>query len=229
VTYPAPLRAGVLLRRYKRFFADVEVDGQVLVAHCPNTGSMRNCIGERSPCRISAAQNPKRKLGWTLEQVCVDGRWIMVNTHRANQVVEEALRAGYVEPLADYGTVEREKRLGESRIDFRLSGPSGTCWVEVKNVTLFEQGDAMFPDSVTKRGAKHLAELSAAKRNGDRAVMLFHVGMTSGAVVRPAEHLDPAYAAALRQAVAVGVEVMAYRTSMSTTELRLDERMDVRL
>ncbi|MDY7116305.1 DNA/RNA nuclease SfsA [Halomonas sp. SSL-5] len=223
MNYPE-LIPGTLLRRYKRFLADVRLDdGREVVAHCPNTGSMRavNVPG----CRVwlSPSDDPKRKLAWTWELIELpqpDGRLAMasVQTGRANRIVEEALRAGRVPSLTGYAELRREApvaRAGEkaSRLDFRLDDPArGTAFVEVKQVTLREpDGHGYFPDAVSERGRKHLEVLMALAAAGQRAVLLFCVAHEGIADVAPAEHLDPAYARALREAATRGVEVLAQR------------------
>lgn len=234
--YPAPLVEGVFLRRYKRFFADVEIDGQTVTAHCPNTGSMRACTEDRAPVRLLWHDNPKRKLPWTLEQICVDGRWILVNTGRPNRVVEEAVREGRIPELQGYDVVQRERRLGDSRVDLLLLDGADDpevarriCWVEVKNVTLVEGGVARFPDAVTARGTKHLRELAAALGPGRRAVLMLHVGHEGGEIVRPADDLDPVWAETVREAASQGVEVLARRCRMDGEGLVLGEAVPVDL
>ncbi|MDR5893886.1 DNA/RNA nuclease SfsA [Halomonas mongoliensis] len=221
--YP-DLVPGTLLRRYKRFLADVRLDdGREVVAHCPNTGSMRavNVPG----CRVwlSPSDNPKRKLAWTWELIELpqpDGGVALasVQTGRANRIVEEALREGRVVELAGYAELKAEVRVSigdekASRLDFRLDDPErGSAFVEVKQVTLREaDGHGYFPDAVSERGRRHLEVLSALAERGERAVLLFCVAHEAIPDVAPAEHLDPAYAAALRAAAASGVEVLARR------------------
>ncbi|MCG6659558.1 DNA/RNA nuclease SfsA [Halomonas campisalis] len=220
--YPE-LVAGVLLRRYKRFLADVRLaDGRDVVAHCPNTGSMRavNVPG----CRVwlAPSDNPARKLAWTWELIELpqpDGSLAMVSVHtgRTNRIVEEALRAGRVPGLAGYASLRREARVARpgakaSRLDFRLEDPvQGTAFVEVKQVTLKEvDGHGYFPDAVSERGRRHLEALAALAARGERAVLLFCVAHTGIGDVAPAAHLDPAYAATLREVTRRGVEVLAH-------------------
>lgn len=215
--YPE-LVPGTLLRRYKRFLADVELtDGRVVVAHCPNTGSMRavNVPG----CRVwlSASDNPKRKLAWTWELIELpqeDGRLALasVQTGRANALVEEALQDGMITELAGFATLRREVAIAGSRLDFRLTAQSGAeTYVEVKQVTLKEtDGHGYFPDAVSVRGRKHLEVLAQLAAEGKRAVLLFCVAHEGIDAVAPAAHLDPAYAAALIEAAECGVEVLAY-------------------
>ncbi|MGE4532627.1 DNA/RNA nuclease SfsA [Halomonas sp.] len=244
--YPE-LVPGTLLRRYQRFLADVRLDdGREVTAHCPNTGSMRavNVPG----CRVwlSPSDNPKRKLAWTWELIELpqpDGTLALasVQTGRANRIVEEALRAGRVPGLEGYAELRREATVaaaGEptSRLDFRLDDPTrGVAFVEVKQVTLKEpDGHGYFPDAVSARGRKHLEVLAALAQAGQRAVLLFCVAHEGIDDVAPAEHLDPAYAQALREAARRGVEVLAQRCEIRRegerpVAIRLGEPLPVAL
>lgn len=222
MTYPA-LVSGTLLRRYKRFLADVRLDsGEDVVAHCPNTGSMKavNVPG----CRVwlSPSDNPKRKLAWTWEWIALpqpEGGTALASVHtgRANRWVESAITAGDIPPLSGYQTLKREVKVGEARLDFRLDDPEkGAAYVEVKQVTLKEaDGHGYFPDSVSARGTKHLATLAALAQQGERAVLLFCVAHEGIADVAPAAHIDATYAAALSDAVQAGVEVLAYGVTVT--------------
>jgi len=229
------LEEGRLIRRYKRFLADIETaDGELLTIHCPNTGSMFNCMVEGGAVWFSRSSDPKRKLPGTWELAeTPQGRWACVNTARANPLVEEALREGVISELAGFTTLKREVPYGEenSRIDFRLEYPSGMAYVEVKSVTLGFDGTrvAAFPDAKTQRGAKHLRELSSLARQGIRAVQLYCVNLSDIDAVRPAGEIDAAYAEALKEAKAAGVEVLAYGAVLTPTEIRLTRRLDVQL
>lgn len=212
------LEVGVLLRRYKRFLADVHLEsGQQVVAHCPNTGSMKavNIPG----CRVwlSPSDNPKRKLAWTWEWIELpqeDGSVAMASVHtgRANRMVEAAIVSGDIAPLAGYSTLKREVNVTGARLDFRLDDPEhGEAYVEVKQVTLKEaDGHGYFPDSVSIRGTKHLHTLTALAEQGKRAVLLFCVAHEGIRTVAPAAHIDPDYAAALEEAKQAGVDILAY-------------------
>lgn len=231
--FAPPLARGVFLRRYQRFFADVGLpDGEVLTLHCANTGSMRNCQVSGAPCWFSRTADPRRKLPGTLEIVTTgDGRLAGVNTGRANHLVEEAIAAGRIEALRSYAGVRREVRYGEenSRIDFLLQGRGAPCYVEVKSVTLsLGDGRAAFPDTVTRRGAKHLRELAAVAAEGARAVLLFCVQLSDIEVVVPAADLDPDYARALRQARRLGVEVLAWGCRLGPEEIVLERELEFR-
>jgi sugar fermentation stimulation protein A len=224
-----------LLRRYKRFLADIELaSGEQMTIHCPNTGSMFNCMVEGGQVWFSRSNDPKRKLPGTWEiSETPQGRLACVNTARANPLVEEALRAGVITELNGFTALKREVAYGEerSRIDFRLEYPDGFAYVEVKSVTLGFDGStvAAFPDAVTQRGAKHLRELAGLARQGVRAVQLYCVNLSGIEAVRPAAEIDPAYAEALRVAVADGVEVLAYGVHLDNEQVYIDRPLPVLL
>ncbi|KHK62032.1 MULTISPECIES: DNA/RNA nuclease SfsA [Pseudomonas] len=233
--FPA-LEEGRLIRRYKRFLADIEtVHGELLTIHCPNTGSMLNCMAEGARVWFSRSNDPKRKLPGTWEiGETPQGRLACINTARANSLIEEALRAGVIGELNGFIGLKREVAYGmeNSRIDFRLDYPDrSSAWVEVKSVTLGFGGTnvAAFPDAVTLRGAKHLRELACLAREGVRAVQLYCVNLSGIEAVRPAQEIDPVYAAALREAVAAGVEVLAYGATLTPEQMWIDRPLPVLL
>ncbi|MDX1589175.1 MAG: DNA/RNA nuclease SfsA [Oleiphilaceae bacterium] len=219
--FSPPLIPATLVRRYKRFLADVVLeDGRTVVAHCPNTGSMRACCDPGSRVWLSPATNPARKLPFTWELVEVaDQALACINTARPNQVMGALLREGLEPGLAGYTQWRSEVRYGaeKSRIDWLLSGHDSAppAWVEVKNVTLGEGRVAYFPDAVTLRGQKHLRELMACVAGGERGVLLFCVSHTGVNAVRPADDIDPRYGQLLRQAVSRGVECYAWQLQIS--------------
>jgi sugar fermentation stimulation protein A len=225
------LEPATLLKRYKRFLADIQLaDGSELTVHCPNTGSMLNCMAPGCRVWISRSSDPRRKLPGTWELVeTPQGRLACINTGRANRVVEEALLAGAIPELAGFTRLRREVRYGEenSRVDFHLQYPAGEAYVEVKSVTLGFEGStvAAFPDAVTQRGARHLRELAALARCGTRAVQLFCVNLTGVDAVRTAWEIDDAYAQALRWAAEEGVEVLAYGVHLTAQEIVIDRRL----
>lgn len=231
--FPAPLHPGVLIKRYKRFLADVALDtGDTVTAHCPNPGSMMGLKEPGSRCWLSHADDPRRKLKYTLEVLEADGALVGINTHRPNALAEEAIREGRIPALSGYGSLRREVRYGvNSRIDLLLeSEDRPACYVEVKNCHLMRTpGLAEFPDSVTTRGAKHLGELSEMVRQGHRAVQLFIVQRPDCDTLSPAEDLDPDYAQALRDAAAAGVEVLAWACAVTLDGIEVIREIEVRL
>lgn len=213
---PLQLFNARLIQRYKRFLADVILpNGETITLHCPNTGSMKNCIQPMSPCWYSTSVSLTRKYPNTLEIVTTpSGDLAGINTARSNALVEAAIRAGVISELQGYDNIRREVVYGseKSRVDFVLERGDEKCFVEVKNVTLMEaKGQGLFPDAVSERGTKHLRELMQMVREGHRAVLLFCVQHTGIEWVEPADAIDPVYGKTLREAIASGVEVLAYR------------------
>ena len=222
--FPDPLIRGTLIKRYKRFLADVELDsGEVVTAHCPNPGSMLSVNEPGSEVWLSPARNPERKLRYTWEMIRVGDALVGINTGHPNGLVEESVRTGAIAELAGYGSLRREVKYGRnSRIDLLLEDDGlPTCFVEVKNVTMKRGSGAdapvEFPDSVTARGTKHLVELAEMARQGKRAVMVYLVQREDGANFSIAADIDPAYAATLDQAMAAGVEALCYGCTVSVT------------
>ena len=226
---PAPLIHGTLIRRYQRFLADVELDdGSLVTAHTPNTGSMLGCARPGSRVLLSLSGNPGRKYPHSWELVHTDGLWVGINTLLPNRLVREGIENGVIGELAGYRQIRAEVPYGSgSRIDLLLSGERGHCYVEVKNVTLVENGCALFPDAVTARGQKHLRELMEVVRLGHRGVNLFVVQRGDGRCVSPADAIDPGYGALLREAAGAGVELLAYRATVSNREISLSECLPV--
>ena len=224
--FQTPLVPGRLIRRYKRFLADVRLDdGREVTAHCANPGAMTGLNAPGTRVWLEPNDDPKRKLkfAWRLVEL-PGGHWAGIDTAVPNKVVKEALAARAIAPLAAYGTVRPEVRYGEkSRVDFLLSEPSlPDAYVEVKNVHLARQpGLAEFPDSVTARGARHLAELAAMVREGHRAVMLYLVQRTDCTRFALAADIDPAYAEAFGAAQQAGVEALCYTADISTDGVHL--------
>ena len=225
------LQSGKLLSRYKRFLADVVMDdGRLLTVHCPNSGSMLGCKEPGSPVLVSLSDNPKRKHAHTLEMVRVGETWVGVNTARTNGLVAEAIGAGLVGELAGIETIRPEIKVSDkSRLDFLLTRGEERIYVEVKNCSLALDRAAMFPDAVTTRGAKHLAELLTLRQTGCRAVVFFCVQREDVDYFVPAEHIDPGYAQALREVAAQGVEVLAYEASLSPEAITVVRQLPVRL
>ena len=228
--FDRPLIPGTLVRRYKRFLADIEIDGETVVAHCANPGAMTGLAEPGMRVWVEPNDDPARKLryGWRLVEL--GEHWAGIDTAVPNRVVGEALRDGRVAGLADYPSVRPEVRYGtRSRVDFLLSGDGlPDAYVEVKNVHLMRQpGLAEFPDAVTARGAKHLAELARAAAQGARAVMLYCVQRTDCTRMALAADIDPAYAAAFAEARAAGVEAMAVTCAISPDQIILDRAIPI--
>jgi sugar fermentation stimulation protein A len=222
---------GRLIRRYKRFLADIQLPDEVITAACPNTGSMMGCADAGSRVWLSQSASLTRKYRHTWEIVEVGKVMIGINTSLPNALVEEAIGAGTIAQLAGYASLRREVAFGEerSRVDLLLEGPGRKpCYVEVKNVTAAaSRGVALFPDCVSERGAKHLRELMRLKAAGLRPVQIYCVQRGDVNEVRPADGIDPRYGRTLREALAVGVEVLAYRAKVTPGEIRLEERIPV--
>lgn len=231
VRFEAPLIRGTLIRRYKRFLADVALeDGQTVTAHCPNPGSMLSVDVPGAEVWLSPAPDPRRKLAFTWELIRLGDVLVGINTGRPNALVAQAIALGAIAELTGYDGIRREVRLGRNaRIDLLLTATDRpNCFVEVKNVTLHRParpGLVEFPDCVTVRGVKHLAELTTAATSGDRAVMLFLAQRGDGDTFAIASDIDPGYAAALAAAAAAGVEVLCYRCSVGLEEIRVSERL----
>ncbi len=239
--FPDPLIPGRLIKRYKRFLSDVELEGgEIVTAHCANPGSMMGLVEGGSRVWLSPSRNPKRKLKYSWEIATAAGEPVGINTGHPNGIVAEAITAGQVPELSGYAELKREVRYGKnSRIDILLDGrpsggpseaPSPPCYVEVKNVTL-KRGEeaAEFPDSVTSRGAKHLEELGDAVEAGHRAVMFFLVQRADSHCVTIAGDIDPNYEAGLRRALERSVEVICYDCKVGPEEIVLNRALPLRI
>ena len=234
--FSPPLASGRLLRRYKRFLADVQLtDGRVITIHCPNTGSMKHCAEPGSRVWFSRSDNPKRKYPHTFELIEVQEDVVAgINTGRANALVKEAIENGVVRELADYSRMRTEVPYGQerSRIDFLLQEHvrqgDEDCYVEVKSVTLgLPDGLGLFPDAVSARGSRHLRELMQIRAQGQRAVLFFCVQHSAIERVAPARDIDPVYADTLVEAAACGVEIIAYAARLTPGELSLVKALPV--
>jgi sugar fermentation stimulation protein A len=226
------LTTGRLIKRYKRFLADVELDdGTVVVAHVPNTGSMLSTREPGSPVAISYHPEPHRKLKWTLELVGVDGgEWVGVNTMLSNRIVEEAILEKRISALKRFDTIRREVKYGQrSRVDLLLEKGEQRCYVEVKNVTYREGRRALFPDAVTTRGTRHLRELHEMVCKGHRGVIFFLVNRADCTSMGPARKIDPVYAQTLVKTVKGGVEPLAYRVRANLQGITIERKLPISL
>jgi sugar fermentation stimulation protein A len=240
--FPQPLSRAVFVRREKRFLVHAELSGAgPVVAHTNNTGSMRGCLTPGAPVWLSPATNPARKLRWSLELVetvggafpgVAGGVLVGVNTALANRLAEEALAAGLVPELAGFADLRREVKYGSrgSRADFLLTDAGGArTWVEVKNVSLAEDGHARFPDAPTARGRKHLLELTERVREGEGAALVFCVQRGDARSVGPADDIDPDYGRLLREAAAAGVVVAGVVMAVTENGVRPRSPLPVRM
>jgi sugar fermentation stimulation protein A len=229
--FSAPLLPATLVKRYKRFLADVILPtGETVTAHCANPGSMIGLNAAGARVWLSKSDNPSRKLAHSWELIEVDlgagTELVGINTSHPNALAAEAIAAGAIPELAGYATIRREVAYGRnSRVDFLLEGPGRpACYVEIKNVHLMRQPQlAEFPDAVTKRGAKHLDELSDMVAAGARAVMLYLIQIGSARAFRLARDIDPAYGRAFDAAQAAGVEAIAYRCGITCNGIEVAE------
>lgn len=231
--FPAPLIPGRLIKRYKRFLADVVLDdGREVTAHTANPGRMIGLVEPGRRVYLSRSTNPSRKLPFTWELLEIGSNLIGVNPMLANELVAEALARDGIPEARGYAAVRREVAYGErrSRVDFLLEGGARPeCYLEVKNVTLLAEEGALFPDAVSERGRKHLLELQDQVAAGKRALLLFVVQRPEPTWVGPAEQIDPRYAEALRSAAEAGVELCAYRARVALEGISLSEALPLRL
>ena len=229
--FKSRLIRGTLIQRYKRFLADVRLaNGEVVIAHCTNTGSMMGCKAPGSPVYISRSDNLNRKLLYTWELIKANNTWVGINTMHPNKLVPEAVEAGVIAELSGYPTIRREVKVSaHSRLDLCLEGGDGNCFVEVKNVTLAVNGVAAFPDAVSERGTKHLKELMRLKRQGHRAAIVFVIQRGDCEYFRPADEIDQEYGRWLRRAIKAGVEALPYRAKVTPKEIILTARIATKL
>ena len=226
------LQSGKLIKRYKRFLADIELEnGEIVTIHCPNTGSMKNCQFPEHKVWFSVSDNPKRKYSHTWELMATpENHLIGINTGRANKLAVEAIESDVITELSGYSDIKTEVKYGSenSRIDILLqSADKADCYIEVKSCTLRENEQGYFPDAVTTRGQKHLRELIQVVESGQRAVLLFVVQHTGIRQVSPAKHIDPKYAELLIEAVTKGVEVLAYGAKLSPSNITITHKCQV--
>lgn len=232
--FDPPLRRATLLKRYKRFLADIRTpEGSELTIHCPNTGAMTGCADAGFSVWYSESPNPKRKYPhtWELAQNHA-GHWMAINTQLANHVAAQAIEENYLDTLVEYETIRREVRYGaeKSRIDLLLQQAGlPDCYIEVKSVTLEASGIGYFPDAVTLRGQKHLRELMQMVEAGHRAALLFVVAHDGIEEVQPAAQIDPEYARLCIQAAQQGVELLALKCAIDATEIRPMRSIPVKL
>ena len=235
-----PLTEGKILKRYKRFLADIQLSsGEVITAHTANTGSMKTCWEPGWKVLISFHDNPKRKLKYSLEMTHNGQTWIGINTSLPNKLAKEAIENGLIKELKGYPFIKPEVKTGNSRIDLLLSKEKETpskedqFFVEVKNVTLkgddHQKNAALFPDAVSVRGQKHIRELIRLHKEGYKTALLFIVQREDVDYFTPAKNIDPLYSSLLKEAAASGVLILAYQCTMSKKEIVVNKSLPVKL
>lgn len=231
MNFPTPLVPAKLLKRYKRFLADVKLaDNTVITVHCPNTGTMKTCSSPGSPVLLSVSDNPQRKYPHTFEMICESGHWVGVNTMRTNALVAEGIQAGIVTEFEGVLTIKKEVKVSDkSRLDLLVEDKNGKTYIEVKNCSMAIDGIAMFPDAVTARGAKHLDELMELVQRGENAVIFFLVQRGDTSRFRPAQHIDPVYSEKLREAQGRGVRLLAYQADVTPEGIQLARPLPIDL
>jgi len=218
---------GIFIKRYKRFFTDIQLDNKVVTAHCPNTGSMMGLLEPGNKVYLTESDNDKRKLKYTLEVIKLKSKHVGVNTHRTNRIVEKALNDNFFRFIKKIQEIKREVKYGEnSKIDFLVTTKKEQIYIEVKNVTLVRDAKiAEFPDSVTSRGTKHLIELSKLKKKGIRAIMLYVIQRDDCDKFKIAKDIDPTYAENLSKAIKQGVEVFCYDCKFSKKDISINKEI----
>lgn len=222
------LHQGVLIKRYKRFLADIELEsGEIVTAHCANPGSMIGLKDQGLPVWLTYHEDPKRKLKYTWQLTKIDNHYVGINTHLPNRLAEEAIKSGVVPELANYASMKREVKYGvNSKIDILLNNSDNdNCYVEIKNVHLKRGTFAEFPDAVTKRGTKHLRELQQMVQQGNRAVMLYVIQRDDSDIFKFADDIDPEYASTAKQAFNKGVEAYAYACKVSLDGINIYRKL----
>ena len=220
--FDKPLTHGRLIKRYKRFLADITLDnGQVTTAHCTNSGSMKSCIEEGAEVYMTPIDDPKRKTKFTWEMIKINGNWVGINTNVPNQLAFEAVTNGELTKLSGYNYVKKEVVFENSRFDIYAENSREKAFIEVKNVTLKDGSYGRFPDAVTKRGKKHLNSLMRVKEQGIRAVMLYVIQREDVDIFAPAWDIDPEYSKTLVDAYQKGVEIIPVQAKITPVEIRI--------
>lgn len=228
--FSTPLIHGKLIKRYKRFLADVLLDnGETVVAHCTNSGTMLSCLETGADVYLTPVNNPKRKTRFTWEMIRINQNWVGVNTSWPNALAYEAIKNQEIEKLKGYTLVKREVKFNDSRFDIYCENNREKCFVEVKNVTLKDGDMALFPDAVTTRGQKHLKTLIEVKKQGYRAVMLYIIQRSDVVGFAPSRNVDPDYASALELAINNGVEIIAIQAKVTPESIVLKHELSTNI
>jgi len=229
MNFTAPLQPATLIKRYKRFLADVHTDdGRQTTVHCPNSGSMRGCSTPGSRVMLSTSPNPNRKYPQTLEMVQEGSTWIGVNTMRTNGIVAEAILEGRITELQGIEKLTREIKTSQSsRLDLLLERGNEKIYVEIKNCSLAADGWAMFPDAVTARGTKHLNELESLVQQGHQGMLFFCIQRADVERFKPAADIDPLYAQTLKEVAARGVRIVAYQAEVTPEFIEIKQNISI--
>ena len=225
------LISGVFIKRYKRFFVDVKINGKLVTAHCPNTGSMMGLLKEGNRVWLSKTNNPNRKLKYTLQIIEDNRSKVGVNTHATNKIVLSALKNGFMKEFKKNLIIKREVKFGNNtRFDFLIKGKNYNAFIEVKNVTLKRKLNiAEFPDAITSRGAKHIDELMNAKKKGYKIFLLFIVQREDCKAFKIADDIDPKYSKKLSQAVKKSLKILCYDCKFSSKGIRINNKIDLKI
>lgn len=222
MNFKNPLVHGILIKRYMRFLADIKLDsGQIVTAHCTNSGSMKSCLESGAEVYLSPVDDPSRKTKFTWEMIKINGDWVGINTSNPNKLAFEEVKAGGIEKLKGYSEVQAEVKYGDSRFDLMAKNNNETCFIEVKNVTYKEGNYALFPDAITSRGKKHLETLVKVKEQGMRAVMLYIIQRTDVEIFSTANQIDPEYSNALKKAHKKGVEIIPLQVKVTPQSIEI--------
>ena len=221
------LLQGTLIKRYKRFFVDINYNKKLITAHCPNSGSMLGLLNKGNKVYFSKSNNPKRKLKYTLEIIEVDNNLIGINTHLSNKIVLEALKLGKIKSLVKYPVIKTEvKFLDHTRFDFLISNDKSKCFLEIKNVTLSRESQiAEFPDSITLRGTKHLNELIKAKKKGYESYILYLIQREDCGSFKIANDIDEEYKIAFDRAVKNNINILCYTCKLNNKEIKINKQI----
>ena len=222
MNFQKPLIDGYLIKRYMRFLADIKLDsGNIVTAHCTNSGTMKSCLEDNAEVYLSPVDDPNRKTKFTWEMIKINGNWVGINTGNPNKLAYEAVKSGKIEKLKGYTEVQAEVKFDDSRFDLMAKNEKETCFIEVKNVTLKEGKYALFPDAVTSRGKKHLETLAKVKEQGMRAVMLYVIQRNDVEIFAPAKEIDPEYTKVLKIAYEKGVEIIPMQVNVTPEKIEL--------
>jgi len=230
MNFKKPLIHGFLIKRYMRFLTDVKLDsGEIITAHCTNSGSMKSCLENGAEVYLSPVDDPNRKTKFTWEMIKINDDWVGINTSNPNLLAFESVRDGKIEKLKGYTKVQREITFDDSRFDLMAKNETDTCFIEVKNVTYKNGIYALFPDAVTSRGKKHLETLVKVKEQSMRAVMLYIIQRTDVDIFAPAIEIDPEYAKALKIAYERGVEIIPLQVKVTPEKIEIYKELPFEL